>query len=120
MVTYIITNLINSKCYVGITVNTHKRWLDHRHGRGSKLLYRAFNKYGIENFLFEVIFNGTYQEVKDKEIELIEELSAMVPYGYNLTLGGEGPLVMYLLRRLEENYQKHQQDGLFQKRHEEN
>ena len=56
---YCITNLINSKRYIGKTTTTiEERWrehcLDSRKERCEKRpLYSAFNKYGIENFIIE-------------------------------------------------------------------
>ena len=57
---YKITNLINNKFYVGSSINLKQR--KHAHFYSLKLgkhkspyLQNAFNKYGIENFVFEVI-----------------------------------------------------------------
>lgn len=53
---YKITNLINNKCYIGKTERTiEKRWKEHLRKRNSLdlPLYRALNKYGINNFQIE-------------------------------------------------------------------
>ena len=56
---YKITNLINGKCYIGQTTDTKRRFSEHKaKGYGNernKVLYYAFDKYGIENFSFEII-----------------------------------------------------------------
>lgn len=58
---YCITNNINNKIYIGsTTTNFRHRFLQYRSGFIRKLdnqpiLYRAFNKYGFENFKFEII-----------------------------------------------------------------
>lgn len=57
---YKITNLVNGKFYIGSSVNINKRWIIHRstlrRGLGnSGKLQNSWNKYGEENFLFEVL-----------------------------------------------------------------
>ncbi len=62
MYVYKITNTINNKCYIGITNNYKKRWSNHKttylnenSKEYDKPLYRAFRKYGLENFTFEIL-----------------------------------------------------------------
>ena len=55
---YKITNKINNKVYIGQSVNIEERWDYHKavcHWNSQSALYRAFKKYGIENFDFQVI-----------------------------------------------------------------
>ena len=59
---YKIENLINHKCYIGQSIDVHRRWTDHKRlykvetDAGYKYpIYRAFRKYGIENFSFELL-----------------------------------------------------------------
>jgi group I intron endonuclease len=55
---YKITNLINGDCYVGQSINIERRWKEHINKANSKkkfLLHKAFNKYGTENFKFEIL-----------------------------------------------------------------
>ena len=52
-------------------------------------LYRAFRKYGIENFSFEVIEKCFLEELNSKEKKYIEQYDCIVPKGYNQTLGGQ-------------------------------
>lgn len=68
---YLITNNINNKHYVGQSVNIERRWYEHRITARSKAnvrhlypLYRAIDKYGIDNFSFEIL------EVVPKHSEL--------------------------------------------------
>lgn len=59
---YKITNLINGKSYIGQTNDYKRRFREHReknYEKSDKLLYKAFDKYGIENFSFEVIEDKT-------------------------------------------------------------
>jgi group I intron endonuclease len=63
---YLIKNIINEYKYVGSAVNIRKRRNRHlsdlrKNKHHSKYLQRAWNKYGEENFIFEVI-----EEVIDK------------------------------------------------------
>ena len=60
---YLITNNVNNKVYIGITINPRERWLRHqsntrcesfKRGKGT-YLYNSMRKHGIENFTFEVV-----------------------------------------------------------------
>ena len=96
---YCITNLINSKKYIGKTSTTiEERWKEHcndsqKERCNKRPLYDAFNKYGIENFKIEQI-----EEVKDnnllneREIYWIKELETYGSKGYNATSGGDGKI----------------------------
>jgi group I intron endonuclease len=57
---YKITNIINGKLYIGSTINFAKRKADHfftlrNNKHVNSHLQRSYNKYGEENFIFEVI-----------------------------------------------------------------
>lgn len=97
---YCITNLINSKKYIGKTTSTiEERWKEHcqdykKERCEKRPLYDAFNKYGIENFKIECL-----EEIKDnnllsnKEIYWINELQTYGSNGYNASKGGDGKLL---------------------------
>lgn len=92
---YTITNKINGKQYVGKTnlLNPQERWKEHLHDYKSKNkekrpLYSAMNKYGVENFVFEVIEECDNTEEREKF--WIKELNTYGSTGYNATLGGDG------------------------------
>ena len=93
---YKITNKINNKKYIGQTSNWERRKKEHwRHtdnGAG-KLLYLAMDKYGIENFDFEVIeYVENYNEREKYWIAYYNTLATKKDSnGYNLTPGGEEP-----------------------------
>ena len=61
---YKITNNINGKIYIGMTYRTvQERWKEHqndcnRRQAENRPLYRAMNKYGIENFSIEVLVSA--------------------------------------------------------------
>lgn len=93
---YKITNLVNEKCYIGITTNLEYRWHCHKNAPNypylKNPLYSAIRKYGIENFKFEVIEEGIQDIVTlgEKERFYIKEYNSHVSKnGYNLTWGGE-------------------------------
>lgn len=57
---YIIKNLINGNFYIGSSCDIKKRWNSHKSGlrnnkHVNKHLQNAWNKYGEENFIFEII-----------------------------------------------------------------
>ena len=94
---YKITNLINDKCYIGQTSKFYKiRWKEHKlnYKQENKEyynypLYRAFRKYGIDNFSFEVIEECSLTELNKREIYYIDYYDSF-NNGYNQTLGGGG------------------------------
>ena len=97
MQTYVITNTVNDKKYVGITsCPLAKRWREHKSAANTGVdrpLYRAMRKYGIEAFIIEKIAEAENEnELKQLEIDFIEALETYLPKGkgYNLTTGGEG------------------------------
>jgi len=95
---YKCTNNINEKVYIGYTHKSlEKRMIEHRScsKNGSYyLLHKALQKYGEDNFSWEIIF-----ESKDKEHVLGKMESYFIKehnsyfetgYGYNMTHGGQG------------------------------
>ena len=90
---YKITNKINNKSYIGISTDIENRWKQHKseynHKReANKLLYKAFNKYGIENFTFEILEECEVIELSEKEKYYVN-LFDTYNNGYNMTSGGE-------------------------------
>ena len=91
---YMWTNNVNDKKYIGKCHGDVKsRYRHHANGHGSVPLKRAFGKYGIDNFTFEILHDGIIDDFLNYyEIEAIRVHNSKVPYGYNLTDGGEGML----------------------------
>lgn len=89
---YIIKNNINNKVYVGQTIQGYKnRFWGHKHESKSidRPLYRAFRKYGIENFYVELLEdNIPYELLDEREIYWIKYYDCVNPKGYNISLGG--------------------------------
>ena len=92
---YKITNLINNKSYIGQSVNIEKRWNNEKRCAfiESDKSYNyplsiAFRKYGVDNFLFEVIEECSQEELNEKEMFWISKFDTFYN-GYNQTLGGD-------------------------------
>lgn len=92
---YKITNLVNGKSYIGLSTNIVARWSQHRshYKKGDTILYKAMIKYGLENFIFEILENCQKYELGEKEKFYIRKYRTYVGFedcnGYNMTLGGE-------------------------------
>jgi group I intron endonuclease len=84
---YKITNRCTDKSYIGYTENPKNRWLAHQHKSGSKLVWQAIKKYGLDNISFEVIA----QDSVDNENNYIVEHNTIAPNGYNIVPGGGLP-----------------------------
>ena len=80
--------------YVGITKDLNRRWKQHKSSDGSsRYLHPAIKKHGIENFVFTHVADAFDLDcAKFIEKLLIKEKNTKVPFGYNLTDGGEGTI----------------------------
>jgi len=91
---YVITNLINNKKYIGMSINKKSWYREHYYGSG-KLIKQAIVKYGKENFKKEIIKEFQNEiDTRDYERYLIQETNAVDDYMYyNLCCGGYGGAV---------------------------
>ena len=69
---YSITNLVNNKVYVGSSTNINHRFITHKSRlrnniHCNKHLQNAWNKYGEENFKFEVIEECEEDKLTERE-----------------------------------------------------
>ena len=87
---YLITNLENKKQYVGITkFSITERF--YQHTKRGFLLTEAIKKYGEDKFSIELIEEvDTAGRAYELEQYYIKEYDSKVPYGYNITDGGDG------------------------------
>lgn len=103
---YKITNISNGKIYVGQAVShilNHKRYRPYGHeGRfrchiseafttkknQSHYLNNAIRKYGVTDFMVELIECCELEKADEREIHYIKELNSLFPNGYNLKNGG--------------------------------
>lgn len=78
---YRILNKINGNCYIGSSLNVEKRYKRHlstlRHNSSRcSILQKAFNKYGEDNFEFQVILCCKPEYRLYYEQQLIRELNS--------------------------------------------
>lgn len=91
---YVITNLINQKQYVGKTTKSiEQRWKTHiadskRSNIKNRPLYKAFAKYGVDNFIIQKLEHCSAEKASDREQYWINKLDTY-ENGYNATLGGD-------------------------------
>lgn len=109
---YKITNQINQKSYIGKTErNVSVRWSEHKKNRNqfpNLPLYRALNKYGVENFTIDIIEECPTDILDDREIYWINHYNTYQGEGYNCTGGGEGGIINFDddLKIIIERYQQ--------------
>lgn len=90
---YKIVNLLTGKIYIGQTTrdNPQQRWGEHCRASKVKVsaLTSAINKYGKNNFTFELIdIAENINSLNEKEKFYIKYFNSISPSGYNLTEGG--------------------------------
>jgi group I intron endonuclease len=91
---YKITNVLNKRCYIGITTeeNPNVRWVGHKNaiknGKGCPLLREAFNEYGELAFKFEVLIICFDEDLHEYEKQYIKKYNSLTPNGYNAHKGG--------------------------------
>lgn len=95
---YKITNTINGKSYIGQSTDIHRRWrneiADSNNSNSHSYNYplmKAFRKYGVDNFKFEVIEECKNEELNQKEVYWIDYFNTFF-YGYNQTIGGDATI----------------------------
>lgn len=87
---YKITNRINGKIYIGQSKNPKERFQSHCSPSSNKSpVDCAINKYGRENFDFEIIEKDII-DYNEKEKYWIAAYNSLVPNGYNISEGGKG------------------------------
>lgn len=93
---YLIENTYNHKKYIGKTSkNLNVRWKEHIYAstrsNPDSVLHKAINKYGEDAFIVKTLLcNISNDELNHYEKLWIRKLNTKVPYGYNLTDGGDG------------------------------
>lgn len=91
---YKITNTINNKCYIGQSIDVERRMNKHKidllnNKHGNEHMQNSFNKYGIDNFKFELLIECKAEELDEFEIKYIKEYnSTNRNLGYNISSGG--------------------------------
>lgn len=95
---YCIINKINGKRYIGRSLDISNRWRLHRNELNSNrhkndYLQNAWNKYGEDNFEFEILELCEADELDELEIHYIKKYDTFDndEKGYNLESGGQYP-----------------------------
>lgn len=92
---YSIENIINHKRYIGQSVNVKHRWCSHKCDLNNGIhdndyLQKSWNKYGAENFKFEILEECSEDLLNERERYFIDFYDTMNrDYGYNLKSGGQ-------------------------------
>jgi group I intron endonuclease len=97
-VTYLIKNLINGKCYVGITSKDERtRFQEHIYDSNKTIrkyaIHRAIHKHGANNFSVAILEKcSSYDSMRVSEKFWIATLKTHISggAGYNMTTGGDG------------------------------
>ena len=88
---YKITNVINGKIYIGQSINILNRWIQHRCSNDNMPIHRAMRKYGVDNFILEILEECDRTELDEREIYWIGYYDGYNDINcYNATRGGEG------------------------------
>lgn len=92
---YKIKNVLTDKYYIGYSQDINKRFKTHknqlnRDKHPNIILQRSYNKYGIENFNFEIIdICETKKEACEKELEYLSNIEIR-RFLYNMHYNNEG------------------------------
>ena len=107
---YKITNQINGKCYIGSSIRVIKRWQEHKNNAFNPNapsykypLQCAIRKYGLENFLFEILNDNldSFKEMEQYEYEMILYYDSY-NNGYNQTLNTSREKYENILQRTKQ------------------
>tara|TARA_B100000508_G_C11433730_1_gene264836 strand:+ start:256 stop:993 length:738 start_codon:yes stop_codon:yes gene_type:complete len=85
--TYVTTNKINGKRYIGLSSMNKSNWKEHL-GSG-KLLLKAISKYGKENFEREILkyFDSLEDVIEAERSYILENSCHTSPEWYNIAVG---------------------------------
>lgn len=84
---YKIENLINGKVYIGQSIHIERRWMEHCQSSSHSLIGKAIQKYGKENFSFQILEETTdLNQLNELESNYIKKFNSIVPNGYNIVL----------------------------------
>ncbi len=91
---YRVTCTKNNKVYIGKTkLSLEERQYQHYWCANNPIavFHKAIAKYGAENFIWDVVCEHDDEMVLyEKEKEFIAKYNCMIPFGYNMTTGGDG------------------------------
>lgn len=118
---YKIQNLINGHSYIGQSTNIESRWskeqrvaFNENSHEYNYPISKAFRKYGIENFSFEILEECSQDKLNERERYWVAFYDTFYN-GYNQTLGGDSPKrapkekIIGIIRDLETTDMYHQE-----------
>lgn len=94
---YIVTNLTNSKHYIGLTNHSMRhRWKEHLNSANScaddYVFHKAIRKYGADNFEIRLLEDNLSKEqaqAQERYYISLYDTYYLSGHGYNMTYGGE-------------------------------
>lgn len=94
---YQIRHIESGKVYIGSATTISTRWNAHRSylskdKHHSKPLQRAWNKYGADAFVFEIVELVPVEDMVRVEQEYLDRLKPFAPDGYNVGLSTDAPM----------------------------
>lgn len=123
---YKITNLINNKCYIGqstrLSIRKRGHFRDLENGKHiNKHLQRSFNKYGENNFKFEILQYCIPDELDELEKFYISKYNSCDEhFGYNIESGGnKNKVIPESTREILRNKFKGDKNPFYGKHHSE-
>jgi len=118
---YKITDTLNNKVYIGQSNKETERWRQHkyfaRQDEPIQYVHRAMKKYGVENFIYEVIdFAENQWQADCLEINYVNQYNSRnKEKGYNISRGGDAAWNRGLPKEQQPMYGKKQSE-LFKQR----
>ena len=95
---YKFTNKITGKSYIGQSKNIQKRYNAHKSKcndtnkeKENTYFHRMLEKYGFDNFTFEILEECEEADLDSREIYYIDKLKTLYPNGYNVSRGANLP-----------------------------
>ena len=92
---YKIENLLNHKVYIGQSIHIERRWKEHCNKKNNSLIGQAIQKYGKENFSFQVLCECLIEDLPTLEEYYISFYNSIVPNGYNIMNSYNGHFTSY-------------------------
>ena len=95
---YKITCVPNKKIYIGSSIDVHRRWWRHRgelntQKHNNQYLQNAYNKYGKEAFMWEIIEECCKEQLRSREQHYLDVLQPFNERGYNLCTDSSNPML---------------------------
>lgn len=99
---YKIENLINHKIYIGQSIHIERRWTEHCNKKSKSVISQAIQKYGKQNFSFQVIKECEPEQLNELEEYYIKKYNSVTPNGYNIIdiINGETSSYVFLTKEV--------------------